>query len=241
MYPVAVLAGGRGTRIARVSKGLPKILLPVAGRPFLDFKLASLAEQGVERVVLLLGHGSEQVLARLGEGPTFGLEVIPSVDGPSLLGTGGALRRALPYLGDRFWVTYGDSYLRAPMAAAECVFERGRFAGLMTVLRNCDAWDRSNVRVDNGLVAEYVKGAPAGTYEYIDYGLLILTAAAFRGVPDGASFGLEDVLRPLVMGGRLVAFEVTERFYEIGTPESYEETGRFLQAEALPVVRKGRR
>jgi NDP-sugar pyrophosphorylase family protein len=232
MYPVAVLAGGLGTRIAAVAgPDAPKVLLPVAGRPFLDFKLASLAAQGIERAVLLLGHGADHVADHLRSTGTFGIDVEVLRDGPQLMGTGGAIRRALGSLGDRFWVTYGDSYLRAPMAQAERAFEPASADALMTVLRNRDAWDRSNIAVTEGMVAAYEKGAPAGRFEYIDYGLLLLVAGAFTSMPD-EPFGLEDVLRPLVARRRVAAFEVTERFYEIGTPAGYAECDAFLAGSA---------
>lgn len=237
MYPVAVLAGGLGTRMASVAgEGMPKVLLPVAGRPFLDFKLASLAEQGLERVVVLLGHGADRVIRHVGEGHTFGMDVTTVVDGPRLLGTGGAVRRALGHLGERFWVTYGDSYLRAPMAAAEEVFDRAGWAGLMTVLENRDAWDRSNVRIEAGRVVEYRKGAPPGSFSHIDYGLLLLDAAALRPWSDGEPFDLADVLRRLVDERQLGAFVVTERFYEVGSPEGYREADEFFRSR---VTRSG--
>lgn len=252
-----------------VGEGMPKVLVPVAGRPFLDFKLASLAAQGVDRVVLLLGHGAEHVTEHLAGlpdgGRPFGMDVQTVLDGPVLLGTGGALRRALPHLGDRFWVTYGDTYLRAPMADAEAAYLRLRasgeargsghpgdpqrsgtpgegrqggldphdLAGLMTVFGNADRWDRSNVRIEGGLVVEYRKGAPPGTFRSIDYGLLLLEAAALEAWPTGEPFDLADVLGRLVAERRLAAFEVTDRFYEVGSPDGYREAEAFLSSSAV--------
>ncbi|MGH2721270.1 MAG: NTP transferase domain-containing protein [Actinomycetota bacterium] len=235
MRTVAVLAGGLGSRMtAGPGRTMPKVLLPVAGRPFLDFKLASLAAEGVERVVLLLGHRAEQVVAHLAHrsgAAGLGLDITVLRDGPQLLGTGGAVRRALRELGDPFWVTYGDTYLRVPMATVEERFGDGSWDGVMTVLENRDAWDRSNVRVEDGRVTAYRKGAPAGTFRHIDYGLLLFDAAAFAPWGDGERFDLTDVVVRLVDRGRLGAFQVSARFYEVGRPEAYVETDRFL-AEA---------
>ena len=231
MYPVAVLAGGLGTRMARrTGPRLPKALLEVAGRPFIDVKLAQLAAEGVTRVVLLLGHGAEAIAVHVGDGATYGLhlEIVP--DGEVLLGTGGAVRRGLPDLGEVFWVTYGDTYLTVPMAEVEEVFRRSGRQGLMTVFRNCDAWDSSNVALREGLVAEYRKGAAPGTYEYIDYGMSILTAGAFAPFPPGTPFDLARVLQSLIAAGELAAFEVEERFYEIGSEAGYQATEACLRA-----------
>ncbi|HEY2665747.1 MAG TPA: NTP transferase domain-containing protein [Actinomycetota bacterium] len=228
---MAVLAGGLGTRMARrTGPRLPKALLAVAGRPFIDFKLAQLATEGATRVVMLLGHGAEAIADHVGDGGAYGLHLDIVPDGAGLLGTGGAVRRALPQLGDAFWVTYGDTYLSVPMAEVEETFCRAGRQGLMTVFRNRDAWDSSNVALREGLVAEYRKGAAPGSYEYIDYGMSILTAGAFAPFPSGTTFDLAEVLQSLIAAGELAGFEVEERFYEIGSETGFQETDAHLRA-----------
>jgi len=202
----------------------------VAGRPFIDFKLAQLAAGGVTRAVLLLGHGAEAIADHVGDGAAYGLHIDIVPDGEVLLGTGGAVRRSLPQLGEVFWVTYGDTYLSVPMAEVEEAFRRAGRPGLMTVFRNCDAWDASNVALREGLVAEYRKGAAPGTYEYIDYGMSILTAGAFAPFPPGTAFDLAEVLQSLIAAGELAAFGVQERFYEIGSEAGYLATDAYLRA-----------
>ena len=216
----------------RTGPRLPKAMLPVAGKPFIDHKLGQLAAQGVDTVVLLLGHGAEAIADHVGDGSAHGLAVRVVLDGDALLGTGGAVRRALPALGEAFWVTYGDTLLAVPMAGAEAAFRAQGCRGLMTVLRNRDRWDASNVAVRDGLVADYRKGAPPGTYEYIDYGMSILRAEALRGFPEGEEFDLAAVLQALSASGELAAFEVTERFYEIGSEAGYRETEAHLRRHA---------
>jgi N-acetyl-alpha-D-muramate 1-phosphate uridylyltransferase len=231
VFPVAVLAGGLGTRMAAVTMVvIPNALLTVACRPFIDYKLGEIAAQGVETVVLLVGHGDDRLSEHVGSGARYGLRVTCRSDGAVLLGTGGAIRQALDELGDAFWVTYGDSYLRAPMAAVEEAFLEGRFEGMMTVLRNRDRWDRSNVRVEHGLVVEYRKGASAGTYEDIEYGLSILRRRPFERFPPGRPFDLQEVFQQLVRARQMGAYSVGRRFYEIGSPEGYRETDTFLRS-----------
>jgi NDP-sugar pyrophosphorylase family protein len=206
----------------------PKALMPVAGRPFIDVKLAGLADEGVERVVLLLGHGDRLITEHVGSN-RYGLEVTCLSDGPVLLGTGGAVRKALDHLGDVFWLTYGDTYLRAPMGPIEVDFQARGTEGLMTVLRNRDRWDRSNVRVEEGLVVEYEKGARAGTYEYIDYGLAIMRRVSFEPFSADSPFDVDEVFHPTISRRQMAAYRVTRRFYEIGSPQGYRETDRFLR------------
>lgn len=230
MYPVAVLAGGLGTRMAkRTGPRLPKALLEVAGRPFIDFKLTQLAAEGATRVVMLLGHGAQAIAEHVGNGSAYGLDIEIIPDGEQLLGTGGAVRRAVPRLGETFWVTYGDTYLSVPMAEVEDAFRRSGRRGLMTVLANRDAWDASNVSLRDGLVAEYQKGAPPETFEYIDYGMSILSDGAFAPFPAGTTLDLGQVLQSLIAASDLAAFEVGERFYEIGSEAGYQETEAHLR------------
>jgi MurNAc alpha-1-phosphate uridylyltransferase len=230
MYPVAILAGGLGTRMAqRTSPALPKAMLPLAGRPFIDLKLEQLAAAGAARIVLLVGHGREAIADHVGDGAAFGLSVTSVPDGDVLLGTGGAVRRVLPALGPVFWVTFGDNLLSVPMDTVEGALMPGD-GGIMTVLRNRDAWDLSNVTVDGDRVVEYRKGAPPGTYDYIDYGMSLLRADAFGSFPAGEALDLTAVLQSLIAESRLGAFEVTERFYEIGSEAGYAETEAYARS-----------
>ncbi|GAC1362481.1 MAG: hypothetical protein NVSMB32_02860 [Actinomycetota bacterium] len=199
------------------------MLLPVAGRPFIDHKLAQLARQGAGQVVLLTGHGGDAIASHVGDGSRYGLSLSVIPDGEALLGTGGAVRRARRRLGDRFWVTYGDTLLAVPMGRVEEHFRASGRQGLMTVLYNRDAWDRSNVAVRDSRVIEYRKGAPEGSFDYIDYGMSILPAAAFDGFPEDVAFDLGAVIQSLIAEGELAAFVVQARFHEIGSEAGYRE------------------
>src|SRR5262249_44926497 len=148
--PVAVLAGGLATRMRPLTETIPKAMLEVAGRPFIDHQLDLLHRSGIRRVVLCLGYLGEQVRHHLGDGRDRGLELRYSFDGRRLLGPGGALRQALPLLGEVFWVIYGDSYLEIDYPAVLADFLSRGMLGLMTVVRNDDHWDRSNVVFRNG-------------------------------------------------------------------------------------------
>jgi D-glycero-D-manno-heptose 1,7-bisphosphate phosphatase len=234
MQPVVVVAGGLGTRVRHLTGAeLPKALLFLDGRPFIDFKLAGLAAAGVTDVVLLVGHGGSQLREHVGTGGAFGLRVTYLDEGDELLGTGGAIARALPELADPFWVTYGDTLLEVPMADVERTLANGDALGVMTTLENRDRWERSNVSVAEGLVTTYEKGAQPGTHRWIDYGMLLLRKAAFGDLAVGRQFDLGDVLRSLVAHRRLAAFAVSERFYDVGTEEAWRETDAWVHDTEL--------
>jgi NDP-sugar pyrophosphorylase family protein len=230
--PVAILAGGLATRLRPLTETIPKALVEVAGRPFIDHQLALLRTQGYARVVLCVGHLGEMIERHVGDGARDGMRVRYVSDGPTLLGTGGALRRALPELGPAFLVLYGDSYLPCDFAAVERAFEAAALPALMTVLKNDNRWDRSNVIYEGGKVLRYDKKTRLDAMRYIDYGLSAIQAAVLQSRPDGEAFDLSDVFTALAEEGRLAGFEARQRFYEIGSPAGLAETDRYLAAHS---------
>jgi MurNAc alpha-1-phosphate uridylyltransferase len=228
MLPVAILAGGLATRLRPLTDTLPKALLPLAGRPFIHWQLELLAQQGVAEVVLCAAHRGEQIQDAVGDGSAFGVTVRYSFDGATLLGTGGALKRALPILGAAFFVLYGDSYLRCSFAAAQAAFEASTAAALMTVFCNEDRWEKSNVLFRDGKVIEYDKRSPRALMRHIDYGLGVLSAKALQRSPASATFDLAVLYQELARCGELAALEVDERFYEIGSIAGLKATERYL-------------
>jgi MurNAc alpha-1-phosphate uridylyltransferase len=227
--PVAILAGGLATRLQPLTAQIPKILLDVAGRPFAEHQIELLKRNGISTVVFCLGHLQEQVVSALGDGSRWRMTFRYVSDGAKLAGTGGALRRALPLLGPAFFVMYGDSYLDCDFNAIEERFRASRQAGLMTVYRNDDRWDRSNVDYHDGHIVRYDKTARNDSMRYIDYGLGVLTPEAFAPwVSDEAPLDLAAVYQRLIASGGLAGYEVLHRFYEIGSIEGLEETRTLL-------------
>jgi NDP-sugar pyrophosphorylase family protein len=207
---------------------VPKALLPVAGRPFIHWQLALLEQQGVTEVVLCVGHLGEQLQAAVGDGRGFNMTIRYSFDGDRLLGTGGALQRALPMLGTAFFVLYGDSYLRCSFRAVQAAYEASGAPGLMTVFCNEDRWEKSNVLFRDDRVVEYDKHSPRPHMRHVDYGLSILSTRALQRTPADTAFDLADLYHDLAMRGDLAALAVDERFYEIGSLGGIEATERYL-------------
>jgi len=206
------------------------VLLPVAGKPFLAHQLELLRKQGVTHVVLCLGYLGEMVERDFGDGSAWGVKVEYSFDGPVLRGTGGALQKALPLLGEKFFVLYGDSYLPIDFQPVADCFERSGKSGLMTVFHNQGRFDTSNVWFKDGEIKVYDKKNRLPQMEHIDYGLSVLSAAAFREYPQGTAFDLSEVMARLVARRQLAGFEVQERFYEIGSPSGLAELEGLLAA-----------
>lgn len=225
-----ILAGGLGTRLQVINPSAPKFLMPVAGRPFSDWILKSLGDAGFSHVVLCLGHLADQVESHYGTNHIFGMKVSYSYDGETLCGTGGALVRALPLMEQDFCVLYGDSFLLLDYKALFASFRRQPpgIRGMMTVLKNRDSWDSSNVIFRDGTLVRYDKRDKTPDMHYIDYGASILRREVVESLPAGQCIDLASVYENLVAQGTMVGHEVFQRFYEIGTPASWKEADQFF-------------
>jgi len=226
--PVAILAGGKATRLGELARHTPKSLMDVAGRPFAIHQLELLRRHGIDDVVFCVGHLGEQLEAVVGDGSDYGVRVRYSSDGDQPLGTGGAIRKAMPLVGPRFFVLYGDSYLDCDYQDIARAFVDSRRDGLMTVLRNDGQWDTSNVIYRDGRIARYDKVHTTPDMRHIDYGLGVFDARAFETFPAGRAFDLVEVYQELLARNQLAAYEVTTRFYEIGGPAGLEQTRQHL-------------
>jgi NDP-sugar pyrophosphorylase family protein len=228
LFPVAILAGGLATRLRPITETIPKTLVDVAGKPFIVRQLEYLQAQGVRHVVLCVGYLGEMIQDVVGAGERFGLQVRYSFDGSELLGTGGALKKALPVLDNHFFVLYGDSYLPVDFSAVQGAYVQSGQPALMTVLKNGDRWDKSNVLFVDGQLVEYNKRAPRSEMAYIDYGLGLVSTRVFGAYPDDGPFDLADVYQDLSGKGQLAGLEVHQRFYEIGSHSGLKEAGEYF-------------
>lgn len=226
--PVAILAGGLATRLRPVTQHMPKAIVPVAGRPFVFHQLELLARNGFLEAVFLIGFMGEKIVEAVGDGSAFGIKVRYMTDGPGLLGTGGAIARAVPQLGNSFAVLYGDSYLDFDYQAACRHFEKDGRPALMTVFRNEGRWDTSNVALLDGEVVAYSKIAPNPQMKHIDYGFSLFNSSAFASVPTDRATDLAVIFERLAASGNLSAFEVHQRFYEAGSFSGLQELEAYL-------------
>jgi NDP-sugar pyrophosphorylase family protein len=227
--PIAILAGGLATRMRPLTERVPKVLLDVAGRPFAEHQLRLLRDAGIEDVVFCAGYLGEMVEEALGDGSRFGLSIRYSYDGDQLRGTGGALIRALPLLGDAFLIIYGDSYLECDYAAVARTFLDSGKLGLMAVIRNEGRWDKSNVLFEDGRLVRYDKKNRTPDMLYIDYGLGALRREALARHRPESAVDLADVYHDLSLRNELAGYEMHDRFYEIGSPKGLQEADEYLK------------
>jgi N-acetyl-alpha-D-muramate 1-phosphate uridylyltransferase len=230
-WPVAILAGGLAKRLRPLTETIPKALVNVAGAPFVTHQLRLLHAAGLRQIIICAGYLGEMIAAEMGDGANLDLRIEYSFDGPRLLGTGGALKRALHLLGPRFLVLYGDSYLPIDYRKTAAAFAAGEKMGLMTVYRNQGRWDASNVQFEAGQILRYDKKHRTPEMHHIDYGLGILRSDSLASWPDDDPFDLADVYGRLLSEKQLAGYEVTERFYEIGSPQGLADLDAYLRRQ----------
>ena len=233
MPPVVILAGGLATRLYPVTKQIPKSLITVAGRPFIDHQLALIRKKGVRQVILCVGYLGEMIEDFVKDGSRWGIEVRYSYDGDTLLGTGGAIKKASNILPESFIILYGDSYLNIDFESISRHFYALDMPVLMTVYRNHDTSDRSNIMMKDGKIIKYDKRSHDPSMEYIDYGLIVIQKKIFEGSPKNEPFDLSLVLSQSVEAGLVAPYEVEQRFYEIGSAVGIKETEDYIRNHTL--------
>jgi len=232
-----ILAGGLATRMRPLTETLPKALIRVAGRPFIDYQLDWMAKVGVSKVLLSVGYRGEMLCEHVGDGSRWGLPVEVVNEGAELRGTGGALRLAFDEgaLDESFLLTYGDSFLPIDFGEVWRAFLSARQPALMTVFRNAERWDQSNAVFEQGQVFydKARRSRPASDYEYIDYGLSALDRSLVpRFVPEHGKADLASLFHELSLRGELAGFEVWQRFFEIGSPAGLSDFEQWVATQA---------
>lgn len=230
---VVILAGGLGTRMRPVTNRLPKVLVRVRGKPFLEYQLGWLARHGLRDVVLCVGYRANQIEAFAKDGRAFGVRIAYAREGRALLGTAGALKRAASLLNESFCVLNGDSYL--PINPLEPIehFTRRRLTALMLTFRNRDRYGRSNARVHDGLVTVYARRRRLPGLDVIDYGMQIFKKEVLRLVPAQKFCDLDMLYEKLIARNRLAAYMVTTPFYEVGAPAGLARFQQYVEQTRL--------
>lgn len=225
----AILCGGLATRLRPLTDNLPKSLVDIHGVPFIVWQLELLAQNGVTEVVLCVGHLDYMIQKVIGDGSQYGVEVVYSFDGDQPLGTAGALRKALPLLGDTFFVMYGDAY---PLCHFRVVEEAllPEFDAMMVVVANDNPRHRNNVYMHNHFrVVLYDKQYPTPRMCHLDYGLAVFRDYA---IADSKFSDLSDLYHDMSAAGWLDGYEIFSPLYNIGSPLGLDELRDYLKEKA---------
>jgi MurNAc alpha-1-phosphate uridylyltransferase len=229
MLAVAILAGGLATRLQPMTNDVPKSMIEIRGEPFVHWQIKKLAQAGIVDIVFCVGHKSQMIKEFLGDGSQYGVKINYSHDGPTQLGTGGAIIKALPYLGDKFMVLYGDSYLQIDYTKVQEKQEQSGKPALMTVFANNGKFDASNVNFSGGVLRHYQKGNSSLEMNYIDYGLSCFEMSVFSSYDSSIPLDLAQIFTDLSSKDLLAGYEAEERFYEIGSQQGILDFAAYVE------------
>jgi N-acetyl-alpha-D-muramate 1-phosphate uridylyltransferase len=230
-----ILAGGLGTRLLPITQTTPKAMIPICGRPFLEYQLTLLRTHGIIDVVLCVGYLGEKIKDYFEDGSRFGLSIRYGEESGHLLGTAGAVKNVEHHLQDEFFVTYGDAYLRLDYGRVMLYFRRHNRLALMVAYKNQDRHDRSNVVVKGRFVAAYDKQRKLPGMEYIDFGVSVLRKKALQDIPSGGPASLEGLYTRLIARRQLLAYRAQRRFYEIGSGPGLAEFDALIRSGRVEV------
>lgn len=230
-FQCVILCGGLGTRLYPITKDMPKSMVRISGKPFLEYQLMLLKKNGIKNVVLCIGYKSEQIKSYFGDGKKFGMKISYGNPRDSSLGMGGVIKAAENLLEGRFFLLYGDSYLPIDFQDAMNYFLFSKKKAVMTVYKNHDTFDKSNVAVEGNLVSVYNK--TKRNLVYIDYGLSILDKSVIENLPQKEKIDMSSIFGMLIEKRELAAFEVDKRFYEIGSFQGLKDFEEFVKKEGL--------
>ena len=220
------MAGGLATRLRPLTDAVPKAMVDIQGKPFLEYQLDLLRRNGVDDIVLCVGHLADQVREHFGDGRALGVRLQYSDEGLKLMGTSGALKKAQPLLAEMFFVLDGDSYLALDYRGIMTGFEGRDKLALMVVYKNHDRYDKSNTAIDGGMVTAYDRGQKIPGLVHIHAGLSVLRREALALIPGDRPSSQDELWSGLIARGQLMAFTASSRFYEVGSVSGLAEFRR---------------
>jgi len=231
---IVILAGGLATRLGKLSLNTPKSMITIEGKPFLEYQIDLLKDQGINEIILCVSHLGEKIKSYFGNGENFRVHISYSLE-KNPLGTGGALKNAQKLLSDEFMMLYGDSYLPIDYNYVINAFRDFGTLGTMVVYKNCDKYDKSNVILDGTRIKFYEKNMKHPNMVYIDAGLSIFKKDILKTFSKGKNFSLDIIIKDLISRRQLSAFETEQRFYEIGSINGLRDFREYIKSKTPPL------
>jgi NDP-sugar pyrophosphorylase family protein len=228
---MVILCGGLATRLGSLTITVPKSMIKIYDKPFLEYQIEILKKRSLKNIVLCVGHLSEQIEKYFGNGEKFGVNIKYSYDGDKQLGPIGALKNAEELLEEIFFIMYGDSYLDIDFQKMSSYFKDNKKLGLMAVYKNFDKYDKSNLIIKNNIIIGYGEKERTKDMVYIDYGTSILRKKSLNEIPKYTFISTGQFFSKLISKHELLAFEIKKRFYHIGNPDALEEFGNFIKTQ----------
>ena len=226
-YEAIILCGGKGSRVSRYTKKIPKCLIKIHGKPFLFYQLNYLKKNNIKNVILSVSYKAEQIENYVKNNINF-INIKIVNDGKNLLGTGGAIIKSIKFLKNYFYVIYGDSYLNFELKNLRSI---NKFS-TMAIFKNKNKYDKSNVerKKSNFIIYDKSQKNNNHNYNYIDYGVTYLKKKNLKNyIKRNMKFDLSTLLQKISKDNKLKGYVVRKRFYEIGSYSGIREFKNFLK------------
>ena len=229
-FPVMILAGGLGTRVKTDYKNTQKCMIKFKSHPFIFYVIENLKKNKIANIIILTGYKSYQVKKYIkSKYKNSKINFIFISDGKSLLGTGGAVKKALKYIDEDFFIINADSYLNYNYRKIAKYYLDKKLSSLITVYKNLNGSDKNNLKFYNVKIIYYNK-KKNDQCNYIDWGLSIFNKKIFQGIKY-KKFDLELIYHNQIKNKKLYGYEVFKKYYEIGNPKAIRTFKNFLNGK----------
>jgi len=231
---VVIMAGGLAIRVRPLTNNIPKSLISIEGKPFLQYQIELLINNGVKEIVLCAGHMGEKIENYFGNGDKFGAKILYSYERGKLLGTGGALKLAEPYLDEKYFLIWGDSYVRLNYKEMYGLHIKNsdNFDVTLAIFYNYRNYDKSNVIYHRGKIRKYEKNSK-DKMKYIDAGIMVINKRILKRVPLGKVYQIEDLFSKLAAEKKIQPFLIKKRYYEIGSLRGLDQFTKFIKRKNI--------
>jgi len=223
-FEAIVLCGGKGTRVSKFTKQIPKCLIDINGKPFLYYQLKFLKKNNINNVVISVGYLAKKVREYIKNNIDF-INIKIKDDGKKLLGTGGAILKSTNLLKTNFFVIYGDSYLNFKLKK----LVKKKNLVTMAIFKNNNKYDKSNIELNNSEKIFYYKNKDNKKLQFIDYGASYVNKQIFKGIKKNVKFDLSDLFEEISKKNMLSGYKVRKRFYEIGSYSGIKDFKNYLK------------
>jgi NDP-sugar pyrophosphorylase family protein len=228
-----VLAAGIGTRLKPLTDNRPKCLMPLAGRPLIEWTLRWLKKNGVTECVINLHFIPEQIREFAGDGSQYGLKVHYSYE-PVLLGTAGAVKKRVDFFKEPFYLIYGDNFSQWNLLKLKDVFELHQPVAVMAVHWREDVTQSGMIDMDeDGRILRIMEkpGAEDVTSHYVNAGFFYMHPRILEDIPSDKYFDFSyDVFPALLRRGEcMYAVKMDEPIIGIDTLDAYERADNLAE------------
>lgn len=231
-----IIAGGQGTRLRPLTNTIPKPMILFHGKPFLEYLIEQIKEQGCSRILLLLGYLPQAIQDYFGDGKRFGVEIDYSVTDVAN-DTGRRMKLAESQMDPLFLFMYCDNYVPVYLPDMYEHFVASGAHAQLTIYSNKDHYSRDNVRVDElGMIVAYDKNRSLPNLQGVELGYAIMKKEILALLPDDNISFEARVYPELARRKKLSAYVTDHRYYSVSTPERLPITERFLERQPTVIL-----